>query len=189
MTIDIVDLVGKLAWPVFLAIFLCFSAYLFREEIKDRIRALREMRRFGMTFGESSIDGQVSIQPSAAGRTPQQTAGRPSFQDKAGNLFWLGHDLMWTVDVIVRGAPKERIMHGLTQSLHHLRSLEIADTANAEQLIVRLRDQIKSLLSREITPKLRDEVATELYAIVLGIGRLIEQSQPGFVGFVSQPVA
>ena len=189
MTIGIVDLVGKLAWPAVLMIVLCFSIYLFREEIKGRIRALREMRRLGMTFGESPIDRPVSIQPSAAGRTPQQTAGRPSFQDKAGNLFWLGHDLMWTVDVIVRGAPKERIMHGLTQSLHHLRSLGIAEIANEEQLIVRLHDQIKSLLNREITPKLRDEVVTELYAILLGIGRFIEQSQPGFVGFVSQPPA
>lgn len=88
---------------------------------------------------------------------------------------------MWTVDVIARGAPKARIMHGLTQSIHHLRSLEIFETANAEQLIVTVRDHITDLLSREITPKLRDEVATELYAILVGIGHFIQQSQPDFV--------
>lgn len=180
------DLVGKLVWPILLTCFLCFAVFLFREAIKDRIRALREMRRFGMRFDNVSIAERADIQFSGAGRTPQQTAERPSFQDKAGNLFWLGHDLMWTVDVIARGGPKARIMHGLTQSIHHLRSLEIFKTANAEQLIVTVRDHIIDLLNREITPKLRDEVATELYAILVGIGHFIQQSQPDFA---ANPVA
>ena len=55
----------------------------------------------------------------AAGMPKQVIAPSDAKWDNVADLFWLGSELDWTAQTVLRGAPKERIVHGLTQSYQH----------------------------------------------------------------------
>lgn len=43
--------------------------------------------------------------------------------NRSGDLFWLGNDLMWATDVLLRGGKAKDIQLSLKQAVHHARQL------------------------------------------------------------------
>jgi len=94
-----------------------------------------------------------------------------------GNLYWLGHDLMWTADTLLRNGPKESVLIGLVQARHHLEHVGLGENF-LEREINMLHELIKQ--SGELSPSLRDEYASQLGSIIDRIGITAEAAQPDF---------
>jgi|SRR5688572_15588215 len=105
---------------------------------------------FNLAYGRASFDEPVSrVHHSEAVKIPTR------FKTTAtGSLYWLGHDLMWTADTLLRGGPREQVLIGLDQALHHLRQVGL-DKTPGEADILHLHDRIRQ--SKELPPSLRDE--------------------------------
>ena len=98
----------------------------------------------------------------------EATAKRPV------NVFWLGHDLMWTADVILRGGPKERIVHGLNQCLTGLESLALQY----------VEPNLRELLNEAITTREEDwdlarrlRYANDIARLIRVVGDVMKASQ------------
>jgi hypothetical protein len=129
---------------------------------------------YNLAYGRASFDDPTSrARHSQAGETPTRGIKTAA----TGNLYWLGHDLMWTADTLLRGGPREHVLIGLDQALHHLRQVEQAKTP-IEAEILRLHDRIRQ--SKELPPSLRDEYANQLGSIIDRIGATAEVAQADF---------
>jgi hypothetical protein len=138
-------------------------------------QAFRQEEHFvHLAYGRASFDKQVSgsvfsRRPAAAGSTLNAQA--------TGNLYWLGHDLMWTADTILRQGPPEHVRIGIDQALHHLVHVGLGRTPIEEKLRS-LRDVVRA--SDELSPSLRDEYARQIGSLIDQIGATAESAQADF---------
>ena len=176
---NIADVLEAVAWP--LAAILI--GLLFRAGIKDVFRRLLRMKLPGggealFAFGSAELD-----KTERGGPAPASTQSRVNVEGlklkNYGNLFWLGHDLMWTADVVLRGAPLTIVKHGLTQSLKHARALGFAGSPPGA-ILEKLRKEIDSTTSREWTPEYRNTIASDINRIISDVGGAAVGEQPDF---------
>ena len=170
------ETIGALAqawsWPVVLLVLIL----IFRSEIRGAFGRIRTAVLPGGTqvsFGEAEID-----QRSQRERGPTRS-GLTIDSRKTGSLFWLGHDLMWTADAVLRGAPSDRVLHGIDQSLHHIRQVGLANSSH-ERTLLKLFERTESLSDSEWNSDVRDEFATALDRLLDQVGALAEAQEPGF---------
>jgi len=98
--------------------------------------------------------------------------------ENVANLFWLGSDLMWTDWKVNSGAPKERILRGLTQSCHHISELGLADSVPGK-LLSTLRSQAEST-PEPLNQQWRTSFAGRLASVTHGVSDIAKGQQPGF---------
>jgi hypothetical protein len=125
-------------------------------------------------WGESAFDKRNS---SASPPEKSTLARNYLVKSATGNLYWLGHDLMWTADTLLRQGPVEQVIIGLDQALHHLVHVGLRETP-IELDLQALRAQIQ--FSKELSASLRDEYATKIGAIIDRIGATLEAAQADF---------
>jgi hypothetical protein len=127
-----------------------------------------------LAYGNTSFDESIS-RP----RRPEvaETPARVIKTSATGSLYWLGHDLMWTADTLLRAGPQEHVLIGVDQALHHLSQVGLAKTP-VEAEILRLQDRIRQ--SKDLPPSLRDEYANQLGSIIDRIGAIAEAAQGDF---------
>ena len=127
-----------------------------------------------MTYGLASMDRQVPL----TSPHDKLTLTSGSLQKSAtGNLFWMGHDLMWTADTLLRQGPTEHVLIGFDQALHHLVHVGLAKTP-VERDLQALRARIQA--SQELSASLRDEAANKIGSIIDRIGATLEAAQTEF---------
>ena len=127
-----------------------------------------------LVYGNSGFDKQALQTHS------QQVSVSSSHLKKsaAGNIYWLGHDLMWTADTLLRNGPKENVLIGLAQAQHHLEHVGLGGTA-FEHEVNNLQELIKQ--SEELSPSFRDACASRLGVIIDRVGIMAEEAtQPSF---------
>ena len=127
-------LCGAWAWPVVVLLVLV----VFRKQIPGILGRVRELAfpglRIAFGYGEASVDPVAELEAHVVGvpvaaeevsalahgpdAAPEESLKPGIRWENSGNLFWLGRDLMWTMDMLLRGAPAEQIRFGLGQSLH-----------------------------------------------------------------------
>ncbi len=131
-------------------------------------------RDLALPWGESAFDMRNSL-----ASPPEKATLIPSYlvNSATGNLYWLGHDLMWTADTLLRQGPAEQVIIGLDQALHHLVHVGLGETP-FELDLQALRAQIQS--SKELSASLRDEYANKIGAIIDRIGATLEAAQSDF---------
>ena len=170
--------VEHLAWPLTLVFLLLFL----RKELKGLIGRVQTATLPGGTelklaiFGESSVDKAVNKEASPP-PLPIKSVGD---WQKSGNVFWLGHDLMWTIDVLLRNASKIYIIRGLSQSLHHLRELGLSGT-KYDSILSRLYESAEKSLETDWTSSEREKYAIELRSLLDFIGAVATAYQPGYL--------
>lgn len=195
----IVELVGQAAtlcaagmtacaWPLTLVIIILA----FRRQIPPALSRVSELvfpgGRVVFGWGDASVDQAVgpkspdekvgAPQPASA---DEPAAGEGIRWENSGNLFWLGRDLMWTMDMLLRGAPGDQVRHGLAQSLHHLNSMEFSSSstgAQVESQLTLLKAEGDAV--REWTPEKRDWFTRKLFSVVGRIGALASSNQPDY---------
>ena len=103
-------------------------------------------------FGEREVEANVEpVEP-------------PKEAGKSENLFWLGYNLMWTVDVLLRGAPGERIVHGLKQTSRHYDELGAPD-GEVKLFLEQLIEKAENTLPKAWDTKARTVFIQDLGAV------------------------
>lgn len=121
-------------------------------------------------YGQAAMDRQKLPAPPTHSHALDPTA--------TANLYWLGHDLMWSADTLLRQGPTANVLIGLDQALHHLHQIGLADSGMGSDL-QSLRLHIKG--TRDLTWEMRDAAADTLGQVIDRIGAQLEAAQPGFV--------
>jgi len=178
ITLDaLLAILKALAWPlVGLLLGLVFLA-MFKNKIGERLSQLQKTKLPGgieASFGH--LEASADTEPVA--KAEQLTEDSIKWSN-SGNLFWVGYDLMWTIDVLLHGAPKERSVHGLRHFLYHVRSLGFTNTP-IESKLAKLKADAENTLQKDWTPSLRDYYARELGSIGHHIGKLAEKNQSDY---------
>lgn len=166
-----IEFLEVLAWPL-IALFMFLAV---RQPLSKLISGLRP-KRASTPWGTYEFDTLVPGGAAPAG--PPDLAGRLQ-RDKTGNLYWLGHDLMWTKDAILRGAPRQLIVHGLKKSLQNLRSVGLANTPQ-EAILVKLLERASGALEAELDRDLRASIASEIGHVTLSAGQIACDTQSEF---------
>ena len=99
--------------------------------------------------------------------------------DNTGNLFWVGYDLMSGIDFLLRGAPRDKILHALRQSWWHVTCLRI-DVPSIEGRLAELNADAEKTPEWDWTQEKRDAYSKEVYSIIGELGDLAADNQPGF---------
>lgn len=165
-------IVSAVAWPLTVAGLVVG----FRPQLGVLLERLVSAKLPGGTevlFGRSQADQQAAKANLLEKDTPET---RIDLQ-KVGNLYWLGHDVMWSIDVLLRGGQRADILHGLRQSKHH--ATEIGLSVWAERL-GNLYRAVTETRESELTIARRDQISGELRRISDQIGAIAEANQGGF---------
>jgi hypothetical protein len=113
------------------------------------------------------------------GKLPEISASSGMKWENVANLFWLGHDLDWTAQSVQGGLPRERILHGLTQSYHHLSGLGLEDSTMGK-LLSSLKLQVESMPEAALDRQWRNQFVNKLAQVIGGIGERVKAEQPDF---------
>ena len=140
--------------------------------ILDQIISAKFPGGWELSFGKSKID-----LPSTQRNPPESGNVGSLTSDKVADIFWLGYDVMWSVDATLRGADKSRILHGVRQSIHH--ASEVGLAGMAEQL-GEIYETISAAKEAEISAEWRDQLAIKLNRIADQIGAITEKYQNDF---------
>ena len=184
---DLIPLLTAALWPLTVIILV----FWFRRGLKALLASITEARIGNnvFTFGQAKSDKTLP-EPSPGGQPNQskQATGQLSSDvpDRGGmnwqntaNLFWLGHDLQWTAQMALRGAPKETILHGLRHSHHHLFDLGGGESSAAKVLDA-LVSQVKNLPESALDRNWRNDLSARLNSVIGEVGGLAQRNQPGF---------
>jgi hypothetical protein len=179
------EILKVVVWPFVVLVISILILFLFRKDIRNLLNRLKTAKWPGGTetsfnYGDADIDKSAKKEKSdvVIDNTPSSRYMGVKWNN-SGNVFWLGHDLVWTIDVIIRGAPRDTIVHGLRQSLHHTRSIGFTDTP-IESRLNRLMDNAEKSLETDWTPAERNKYADEVATLISYIGKLAEGNQAGF---------
>jgi trehalose-6-phosphate synthase len=86
---------------------------------------------------------------------------------------------MWTIDVTLRGASRNSILHGLRQSCHHAKSIGLENTTSTKKL-AELQSDVEKREESDIDQKYREQISLELRRICDQYGTLTEAAQRDF---------
>ncbi len=171
----ITSLTQHLAWPVTVVVL----ALAFRRELVKVIGRLDSAKLPGgtqLSFGTATVDKEDSKRPAQ-----DEDAGTNSLdRTKVGNIYWLGYDLMWTVDALLRGAPGLEVRHGIRQALHHLTQLGGQDTS-AGQKLRQLYDQVRDMTEADWHARVRNRFSVDIRDIADEVGVSVESMQPKYM--------
>jgi hypothetical protein len=121
----------------------------------------------------------VTLPHPATAATKQLSAPSDVKLENVANLYWLGSDLDWTAQTALRGAPKERILHGLTQSYHHISELRLAESPPGKQLSL-LKSETASLPETALDRAWRGAFSEKIYDLTRMIDSILRDQQPGY---------
>jgi hypothetical protein len=180
--------VAACAWPLTLVIIILA----FRKQIPPALSRISELvfpgGRIVFGWGDASVDQATGpkLHEQEAEAAEQVSAYGPNAEEgirwqNTANLFWLGRDLMWTMDMLLRGAPGDQIRDGLAQSLHHVKSMRFARSSTGAQIESQLA-QLKAEADdiHEWTPDKRDWFTRQLFSITGRAGALASANQPDY---------
>ena len=105
-------------------------------------------------------------------------------ESKIANIYWTGHDLMWTLAELEKDDSTKYIKNGLIQFLHQASSCRIqASLPNIFEPIVAAKVKVEVLSNQEgkLPSQLKEEVKGALERAYVAIGAFIECKQPGFI--------
>ena len=179
LIVPFVPLLTGLIWPTAILIILWW----FGGEIRRLVKSLAEAKigdSLVFKFWQAKTDlKSVEPMPSVAVEPKQITAPPEANWEKVADLFWLGSDLDWTAQTVLRGAPRERIIHGLTQSCHHGSQCGLSNTLPGRKL-ASLKSQVESMQEAALDRDWRANFVEQIYGVIRGFSELARERQPDF---------
>ena len=174
---SLASVLGAIAWPLVVT----GALLAFRKDLRDLLkRKIRvgpglhlELR--DEILGKSDRD----VRTGEAGSRSLSHGGSQWKSKNTGNLYWLGHDIMLTVDILLRDGARDDIVYGLRQALHHAASLELAGTTAGGRL-KRLKENAERSVAADWNDDKRRTYAGDLLSIRKEFGAIAESQQPDF---------
>jgi hypothetical protein len=177
-----VPLLVVLIWPITTLIIL----YWFKETIRTLLTQLAEAKFGDKLFfkfwqAKSDLESVETLLTTAPiPELPQSSASNAEDKwGKVADVFWLGSDLDWTAQTVLRAAPKERILHGLTQSYHHASQSGLSNTVPGKHLAT-LKSQVQVMQESALDRDWRANFVEQLYQIIKGFSDLAKERQTDF---------
>jgi hypothetical protein len=181
---DLIPLITALApysWPITIGLL----ALLFRSRIQDIVELKLGEKFYAKLVPYGGVPSDLVSSGPAINNKPSLPATKqliaplgPQWEN-AGNVFWLGGDLIWTAQFALRGAPKAKILHGLTQSYHHISELGLAGSEPAKQLFL-LKSETANLSETSLDRTWRATFSEKVYEVTRMIYSLLVAQQPEF---------
>lgn len=166
-------IVEHLPWPTAVVLL----GWMFKKEIKALFTRLEKFRGPGDIALEFSLKQHAENELIAESVKSEKGVGQ--WQQKVASTFWLAHDLIWTIDVMLRGAPKQYIIYGLRQSLHHITEIGLSESSFGSKL-KRLNEIAEESIESDWTEEKRHSVATDLFSLRDELGALVKLEQPDY---------
>jgi len=94
------------------------------------------------------------------------------------DVFWLGHDLLWTRNVAGSGT-RERILHGLTQSKYHAKQVGLTDT-DAYRATDSLDLAVRQMTDAALNPQSRELIISRVNELFPAFSQLAVATAPSF---------
>jgi hypothetical protein len=129
-----------------------------------------------------SLNQLIKTKPRVGWVRATSTANRkkiPRIAENFGNIYWVGHDLLWTVGQLLSQGSREKILEGLFQSKHHLNEVRFVQSSFKSRLEQFYQDALNTKES-EWTTERRCHLATQVAAIARELGNMISANQPAF---------
>ena len=144
-------------------------------------RLIRTLPRAGWVRANSIArrTGKKAAQKRFLPMREKHPARLPFSEEKFGNIYWVGHDLLWTVARLVSKGPREKILEGLFQSKHHLHKVRFVDSSVSSRL-ERIYQEALSSLESDWTAERRGHVAKGIEYLARELGEIISANQLGF---------
>ena len=177
---DLIPLMVALVWPVTILVLVCS----FRSGIKNLIQSVTEAKigsSIVLAFGRARTD-ILAIETTLArpiAVSNQIVSPSDAKWENVADLFWLGNDLDWTAQTILRGAPKEKILHGFRQCVHHSSELGLVESSPGRQLSS-LKSQVEGLSEAALDRQWRNDFSQKIYLVIGEFSTLVKQHQPDF---------
>jgi hypothetical protein len=105
--------------------------------------------------------------------------GKASGWRKPANVFWLGHDLLWSRNAASSWGNRERILHGLRQSKHHASEIGLSNT-EAYQRLDTADLAVRKMADADLTAQSRPKITAQIQESLDAFGKLAAEQQPGF---------
>ena len=151
-------------WPLIVA----FLIIRFEKELRSVVKRLTEVTFPGGAMRFDPLRGDNSPEP----KNELGSGEDPPIAAVSGNpfhVFWLAHDLMWTRDVLLRDAPRERVIHGLRTAISHLEQVGLPSTAMCSQLN-QILAQVTTAEESRLDATARVAISNEIARITMMIG-------------------
>ena len=165
-------------WPA--VVLVCFVIFLavFHRPLYGLISRIDKAKLRGteISFGQVPTDRESPHHFEVENREPLPQTARWA---NTGNLYWLGHDMMWTMQMMLRGAPREKIAHGVNQSYYHITHLGLTGSLPARQLLG-FKGRLNGLQDSQLDREWRTRAAGELQRIIDEAGLLASENQRDF---------
>ncbi len=98
--------------------------------------------------------------------------------EKAPNIFWAGHDLMFTMDALLRGDVGV-INFGLAQSLHHIKEADLGEPS-VQQVLQKLLDETITMQDHDWDVETRERVFVEVRGVRDALQQYLRQAYPTY---------
>jgi hypothetical protein len=173
-------------WPAVALI--CFGVFVvvFRKPLTVAIARMDRAKVAGNEFSFGQLPEDKKALGHGKERLDIRSQRLPSSVqwENTGNVFWLGHDLMWTMQITLRDAPQVEIVRGLRQSYYHIAHIGLAESPPARRLL-EYKTQVESLRASEQDGIWRRSFAGKLSILIDQVGELAGGNQPDFEQDVS----
>lgn len=186
-----------LVWPVVVFVLVLVVILVFRKQILQVLSRLSEFAypggRVVFKWGEASVDRHRELVagvrevpllvPDERGvdeaRAEADRAAEPAVKwENTGSLFWLGVDLMWAMDLVLRDAPADAIGYLLEHLLSYIRAMGFPSTEVGAAIERNLAEiMIAYAVEEEWTAERRNSYATFFLKAAKDIGRLATDNQ------------
>ena len=118
------------------------------------------------------------LEGGAAIQAPEDLLNRIKWNNSA-NLFWLSHDLVWTMQAALRGASKTTIEHGLNHCSYHSWKLSL-HASHPGRHIDKLAEDVAKLNEDDLDREWRKSFVQGMNNMIVDIGSIMMVHQPDF---------
>lgn len=190
----IAAMIGSLGWPVALLL----VALIFREPISNLIEKVKSIQwkdiiaRTYIPAGEAANGDKrhneiVQRAQKYIGKRiglsvvkPKKVKSRSlnyNWDGYTRELFWLGHDLMYSKAVLIAGAPKQQVLFGIQQAYKHMLNIGLGNECDSFIGVSRILVNIIEKPTSYLTVQKRDELAQKIQGFIYEIGDMTTEYQ------------
>jgi len=167
------------------AVVLLILVYWFRDRVAEIVFGDAKITLFHPKEIQETIE---QAKHSARSEIIEDSPSQEIDWSKVATLFWLGNDLMWTLDMIYRGAAPGRVLQGISHVGQYLNDIGFTNEKFPHKELELAKTILESLdgldtsstRNAEILKQHYRTVAKEVESIKWFVSRIAETEEPDF---------